>query len=134
MSSWAPTTYKTTNRSAYNDALKRRGSLTIWFEPEVAWRAPPTGKRGLQAPHLAKYTHGIDEESLVVRAVEVTTSNVGDAPMLPSYAIKSHPISALDRFPRTAPMTGSPDFDPDCLLGYAVFWAMPYLGLVFYPE
>ena len=64
----------------------------------------------------------IDEESLVVRAVDVTTSNVGDAPMLASYAIKSHSIRALDRFPRTAPMTGSPDFDPDCLLGYAVSW------------
>jgi Transposase DDE domain len=28
--------------------LKRRGSLTIWFDPEMAWRAPPTGKRGRQ--------------------------------------------------------------------------------------
>ncbi|UWR91074.1 IS5 family transposase [Phaeobacter inhibens] len=48
MSSWAPTKYKTTNWSAYNDALKRRGSLTIWFDPEMTWRAPPTGKRGRQ--------------------------------------------------------------------------------------
>lgn len=48
MSSWAPTKYKTTNWSAYNDALKRRGSLTVWFDPEMTWRAPPTGKRGRQ--------------------------------------------------------------------------------------
>ena len=48
MSSWAPTNYKTTNWSAYNEALKRRGSLTIWFDPEMTWRAPPTGKRGRQ--------------------------------------------------------------------------------------
>ncbi|MBE3638807.1 IS5 family transposase [Mangrovicoccus algicola] len=46
MSSWAPTKHKTTNLSAYNDALKRRGSLTIWFDPDMTWRAPPTGKRG----------------------------------------------------------------------------------------
>ena len=48
MSSWAPTKYKTTNWSAYNDALKRRGSLMIWFDPEMEWRPPPTGRRGRQ--------------------------------------------------------------------------------------
>lgn len=40
--------YKTTNWPAYNDALKRRGSLTIWFDPEMCWDAAPTGKRGRQ--------------------------------------------------------------------------------------
>jgi len=177
MSSWAPTKYKTTNWSAYNDALKRRGSLELWFDPEMVWVPPPGGKRGRQqrfsdaaiqacltlkvlfgmplrqttgfvqsllrlvgldwaAPdystlcrrqktlnvslpyrggtgplnllvdstgiksegegerHARKHggskrriwrkIHiGIDEETLEVRAVEVTTSNVGDAPMLP---------------------------------------------------
>ena len=48
MSSWAPTKYKTTNWSAYNESLKRRGSLTVWFDPEMTWRAAPTGKRGRQ--------------------------------------------------------------------------------------
>jgi len=48
MSSWPPTKYKTTNWSAYNDALKQRGSLTVWFDPDMSWRAPPTGKRGRQ--------------------------------------------------------------------------------------
>jgi hypothetical protein len=41
-------TYKTSNWRAYNDALKRRGSLTIWFDPEMIWEAKPTGKRGRQ--------------------------------------------------------------------------------------
>jgi len=41
-------TYKTTNWPVYNDALKRRGSLTIWFDPEMCWDAVPTGKRGRQ--------------------------------------------------------------------------------------
>ncbi|WP_099827136.1 IS5 family transposase [Oceaniglobus indicus] len=46
MSSWAPTKYKTTNWSTYNDSLKRRGSLSIWFDPQMVWRPPPPGKRG----------------------------------------------------------------------------------------
>ena len=33
---------------AYNEALKRRGSLTIWFDPEMSWDAAPTGRRGRQ--------------------------------------------------------------------------------------
>jgi len=28
------------------NALKRRGSLTIWFDPAMTWEAAPTGKRG----------------------------------------------------------------------------------------
>lgn len=48
MSRPTPPTYKTTNWPAYNDALKRRGSLTIWFDPEMCWDAAPTGKRGRQ--------------------------------------------------------------------------------------
>ena len=48
MSSWAPTRYKTTNWSAYNSALKQRGSLTIWFDPEMTWTPPPSGRRGRQ--------------------------------------------------------------------------------------
>ena len=39
-------TYKTTNWADYNPALKRRGSLTIWFDPEMTWDAKPSGKRG----------------------------------------------------------------------------------------
>lgn len=48
MSSWTPTTYKTKNWSDYNRALKQRGSLSIWFDPEMSWKAAPTGKRGRQ--------------------------------------------------------------------------------------
>jgi len=39
-------TYKTTNWTSYNEALNRRGSLTIWFDPEMNWGARPSGKRG----------------------------------------------------------------------------------------
>lgn len=40
--------YKTTNWSAYNAALKARGSLTIWLDRDMQWLATPNGKRGRQ--------------------------------------------------------------------------------------
>ena len=44
----APRKYKTKNWSSYNDSLKQRGSLSIWFDPEMVWTPPPSGKRGRQ--------------------------------------------------------------------------------------
>ena len=41
-------TYKTRNWPAYNEVLKRRGSLTIWFDPKMSWDAAPSGRRGRQ--------------------------------------------------------------------------------------
>lgn len=46
MSRPTPPRYKTRNWPAYNEALKRRGSLTIWFNREMSWEAAPTGRRG----------------------------------------------------------------------------------------
>ena len=40
--------YKTLNWPEYNKALKGRGSLKIWFDPDMIWAATPTGKRGRQ--------------------------------------------------------------------------------------
>jgi Transposase DDE domain len=48
MSQFIPPIYRTKNWPEYNKALKDRGSLTIWFNPEVTWRAAPTGKRDRQ--------------------------------------------------------------------------------------
>lgn len=48
MSSWTPTAYQTKNWSNYNRALKQRGSLSIWFDAEMAWAAKPSGQRGRQ--------------------------------------------------------------------------------------
>ena len=45
----APVTYRTTNWRAYNAALKQRGSLLIWFDPEMEWLAAPSGRRGRPA-------------------------------------------------------------------------------------
>ena len=48
MSRPTPPACKTWNWLACNAALKRRGSLTIWFDPAMIWEAAPTDKRGRQ--------------------------------------------------------------------------------------
>ena len=48
MSRPTPPTYKTKNWRGYNEALKKRGSLTIWFDPDMIWTPPPSGRRGRQ--------------------------------------------------------------------------------------
>ena len=37
-------TYRTINWADYNQALKQRGNLTFWIEPETRWYATPNGK------------------------------------------------------------------------------------------
>ena len=48
MSRFTPPAYETKNWPAYNEALKQRGCLTIWFDPAMNWTPPATGKRGRQ--------------------------------------------------------------------------------------
>ena len=48
MSRPIPPSYKTKNWPTYNKALKQRGSLAIWFDPEMVWTPPPAGRRGRQ--------------------------------------------------------------------------------------
>ena len=56
-------------------------STGIKAEGEGAWNARKHG--GSKRRVWRKIHIGIDEETLEVRAVEVTGSNIGDAPMLP---------------------------------------------------
>jgi hypothetical protein len=46
MSRPTPPTYKTRNWSAYNDALRKRGSLLIWLDKGMALHAPREGRPG----------------------------------------------------------------------------------------
>ena len=48
MSRTTPTTCKIRKWPAYNEALKRRGSLRIRFDPMMNGNAAPTGRRGCQ--------------------------------------------------------------------------------------
>ncbi|WP_413874768.1 IS5 family transposase [Albidovulum sp.] len=46
MSKPVPPRYRTTNWKSYNDALKRRGSLLVWLDKDMEWRAPRAGRNG----------------------------------------------------------------------------------------
>jgi hypothetical protein len=73
----------------------------IKAEGEAEWNARKHGgpkKRLWRKLHL-----GMDEETLEIRAVGVTTSNVGDAPMLPDL-LEQIPSHRTKRSPRSLPM------------------------------
>lgn len=46
MSRPTPSTYKTKNWQAYNEALKLRDLLTLWFDPAMTCEAEPIDERG----------------------------------------------------------------------------------------
>ena len=46
MSKPALPTCRTTNWRSPNAALRQRGSLLVWFDPEMEWLAAPRGGRG----------------------------------------------------------------------------------------
>ena len=70
MSRSTPPAYKTRNWPAYNEALKRRGSLTIWFDPAMTWEATPTGKRGRQPDYSG------EEDEKTVRGTVFPTNAI----------------------------------------------------------
>lgn len=41
--------YRTTNWNIYNAALRQRGSLDVWFDPDMAWLSAPSGRPGRPA-------------------------------------------------------------------------------------
>lgn len=47
------TRYRTTNWCSYNASLKKRGSLTVWFDPVMVWEGLPTGRRGRRQSYSA---------------------------------------------------------------------------------
>ena len=65
MSKPTPATYRTTNWRAYNAALKQRGSLQIWFDPETVWLAEPSGKRF----RPARFTDAAIQACLTLKAL-----------------------------------------------------------------
>ena len=59
--------YKLRNWSEYNEALKRRGDITLWFSEEAIenWHPPHGGKRGGQL----EYSDVAIETTLTIRLV-----------------------------------------------------------------
>ena len=93
--------YKTKNWPSYNTALKPRGSLSIWFDPEMDWEPPPSGKRGgqqdysdaaIQACLTLKVLFGM----LLRQATGFVESLLKLAGLdwgVPDYSTLSHPIA-----------------------------------------
>ena len=73
----------------------------IKAEGEGEWNACKHG--GIKKRLWCKLHLGMDEETLEIRAVEVTTSNVGDAPILPALPIKSHQMMRSPPSPQMVP-------------------------------
>jgi len=65
MSKAIPPIDRTTNWCAYNAALKQRGSLHIWFDPETVWLAEPGGNRG----RPATFTDAAIQACLMLKAL-----------------------------------------------------------------
>lgn len=65
MSSWTPTKYQTRNWPSYNAALKQRGSLSIWFDPEMIQEPPPSGMRGRQQ----RFSDSTNQTCLTLKAL-----------------------------------------------------------------
>ena len=123
MSRPIPPAYKTRNWPAYNEALKRRGSLTIWFDSAMTWEATPTGKRGRQPDYsdaaiqtclTMKVLFGMAlaaERRIVVRRIDrfrgrkIRASSLDDCSGLD---VISHPIRLCNSDP-----IASPDRAPD---------------------
>ena len=42
------TTYRVRNWAVYEESLRRRGDITVWFDPDAvdSWNAPPSGRPG----------------------------------------------------------------------------------------
>jgi len=110
MSSPTPPTYKTKNWPAYNEALKRRGSLTIWFDPETSWEAAPSGRRGRQQTYsdaavqtcLTTARQGIAADHRLCREPTATDRHGLDGAGLqhsvpsPENPRREHPLSWLE--------------------------------------
>ena len=57
--------YRTTNWSAYNAALRQRGSLDVWFDPDMQWLSAPRGRPG----RPARFSDGAIELCLTLKAL-----------------------------------------------------------------
>jgi hypothetical protein len=68
------------------EALKRRGLLAIWFDPEMTWEAK---RGGTKRPVWRKIHIGTYEQTPEIRAAEFTT---GDASMLPELLDQIPPV------------------------------------------
>ena len=61
----SPTRYRTTNWPEYNASLRRRGSLSVWFDPDMVWQAEKSGRRG----HPETFSDGAIQVCLTLKVL-----------------------------------------------------------------
>jgi hypothetical protein len=82
---------QTRNWPAYNETLKRRGSLTIWFDPAMSWEAAPTGERGRQPDYSdAAFQTCLTMKVLFGMALRQTTGSAFEAQKLALVIRETH--------------------------------------------
>ena len=62
-------------------ALKQRGSLMIWFDPETQWLGAPSGKRGRSATFSDAAIQGVPDAEGAVRAAIAADHRAGGKPV-----------------------------------------------------
>lgn len=93
---------KTLNWPAHSKALRRRGSLTIWFDPGMAWVAKPTGKPGRQPVYSdAAVQTCLTMKVLFGMALRQTTGLVGSLLSLANLDREVPDFSTLSRRQKT---------------------------------
>lgn len=60
-----PAQYRTTNWPEYNVALKRRGSVEVWFDPGMDWFAAADGRPG----RLQRFSDRVIEFCLTLKGL-----------------------------------------------------------------
>jgi len=94
--------HKTLNWPAYRKALRRRGSLAIWFDPGMARVAKPTGKPGRQPVYSdAAVQTCLTMKVLFGMALRQTTGVVGSLLSLANLDREVPDFSTLSRRQKT---------------------------------
>ena len=98
MSKPTPPTWRTTHWRSCNAALKRRGSLLIWFDPETIWLADPGGKQGRSASFTDPAIHPcLTVKALFGLALRQTTGLVASLMELAGLGRAVPDVSTLSR-------------------------------------
>ena len=102
MSRAIPPGYKTRNWPAGNEALRQRGSLTIWFDADMVWVPPQTGSLGRVLRYReGRIVHGLrlvgrQDLNTKIRAYRVTADPAGFTSFAESFASHAEKVGDPD--------------------------------------
>ncbi len=80
------TRYRTTNWSAYNASLRKRGSLSVWFDPDMVWHAEKSGHRGRPETF---------SDAAIQNVVTFADNLVGRVSIVASKVVEKQPMFAV---------------------------------------